>query len=86
MLVVSEESVKDGKEDGKRAASNEAAHAAKKSKPSPLSADQQAFVAQFKPPGSKIQAKERKIMSLVHWVNWSTEARSRRGSKPEVEE
>ena len=66
VLVVSEESVKDGKEDGKRAASNEAAHAAKKSKPSPLSADQQAFVAQFKPPASKIQAKERKIP--VHWV------------------
>ena len=70
----------------RRMENNEAAHTSKRSKPSPLSADQQAFVAQFKPPGSKIQAKERKIMSLVHWVNWSTEARSRRRSKPEVEE
>ena len=66
VLIVGEESVQDGKEDGKRAASDEAAPAAKRSKPSPLSADQQAFVAQFKPSASKIQAKERKIP--VHWV------------------
>ena len=68
MLVVSEESVQDGKEDGKRAATDEAAPAAKRSKPSPLSADQQVFVARFKPPASKlmIQAKERKI--LICWV------------------
>ena len=66
VLIVGEESVQDGKEDGKRAANDEAAHASKKSKPSPLSADQQAFVAHFQPHVSKIQAKECKIP--VHWV------------------
>ena len=63
VLVVAEESVQDGKEDGKRATSPEAAGgpAAKKSKPSTLSAGEQAFVDKFKPAVAKLAGKKRKI-------------------------
>ena len=62
VIVLGEESAQDGK-DGKRATNHEAsgAPAAKKSKPSTLSAGEQAFVDKFKPAVSKIAAKERKF-------------------------
>lgn len=82
VLFVGEMSVQDEKEDATRAASDEAAPAAKKSKPSPLSADQQAFVAQFKPPASKIQAKERKIS--VCWVKGKKSTKKQGGRVADV--
>lgn len=82
VLFVGEKSVQDEKEDATRAASDEAAPAAKKSKPSPLSADQQAFVAQFKPPASKIQAKERKIS--VCWVKGKKSTKKQGGRVADV--
>jgi hypothetical protein len=61
VTVIGEESELDGK-DGKRATDEASgAPAAKKSKPSTLSAEEQVFVANFKPVVSKLAVKERKF-------------------------
>ena len=77
VLVVGEESAQDGKEDGKRATSRETsgAPAAKKSKPSTLSTEEQAFVTKFMPTVPKIADKQHKIS--VRWVKGNFGSRQR---------
>ena len=84
VIVVGEESAQDGKEDGKRATSHEAAEApaAKKCKSSTLSSGQQAFVNQFKPAVSKIAVKERKIP--VRWVQGKQSTKKQGGRVHDV--
>jgi hypothetical protein len=77
LTVVSEESVQDGKEDGKRAANNEAAHASKKSKPSPFQQTSRCLL-----PNSNLLAPKFKPKS-VRFRSIGSKAKSRRRSKVE---